>query len=61
MFKKPGLLFPFLQFPLLVSLLIELNGILSNKTRLDVPVATGFFQGILGIAITNQSTPNIGT
>lgn len=32
------------------------DGILSNKTRLDVPVAKGFYQGLLGIAVTNQST-----
>jgi aldose sugar dehydrogenase len=43
------------------SLVRMVDGILSIKTRLDVPVATGFFQGLLGMAITNQSTPNIGT
>ena len=36
------------------SLVRVVDGILSIKTRLDVPVATGFFQGLLGIAITNQ-------
>ena len=37
------------------SLVRVVDGILSNKTRLDVPVAKGFYQGLLGIAITNQS------
>ena len=44
------------------SLVRVVDGMLSNKTRLDVPVAKGFYQGLLGIAITNQSTSrNNGT
>ena len=39
-----------------VSLVRVVDGVLSNKTRLDVPVAKGFYQGLLGIAVTNQST-----
>jgi glucose/arabinose dehydrogenase len=38
------------------SLVRIVDGILSDKTRLDVPVAKGFYQGLLGIAVTNQST-----
>ena len=37
------------------SLVRVVDGILSDKTRLDVPVAKGFYQGLLGIAVTNQS------
>jgi glucose/arabinose dehydrogenase len=37
------------------SLVRVVDGILSDKTRLDLPVAKGFYQGLLGIAITNQS------
>ena len=39
------------------------DGVLSDKTRLNVPVAKGFYQGLLGIAVTNQSNPtnNNGT
>lgn len=32
-----------------------IDEMVSDKTRLDVPVAKGFYQGLLGIAITNQS------
>ena len=38
------------------SLVRIVDGILSDKTRLDVPVAKGFYQGLLGIAVTNQSS-----
>ena len=38
------------------SLVRIVDGLLSNKTHLDVPVAKGFYQGLLGIAITNKST-----
>jgi glucose/arabinose dehydrogenase len=37
------------------SLVRVVDGALSDKTRLDVPVAKGFYQGLLGIAVTNQS------
>jgi aldose sugar dehydrogenase len=37
------------------SLVRIVDGLLSNKTRLDIPVASGFYQGLLGIAISNQS------
>ena len=37
------------------SLVRIIDGVLSNKTRLDVPVAKGFYQGLLGIAVANQS------
>ena len=37
------------------SLVRVIDGVVSDKTRLDVPVAKGFYQGLLGIAITNQS------
>jgi glucose/arabinose dehydrogenase len=37
------------------SLVRIVDGLLSNKTRVDVPVASGFYQGLLGIAISNQS------
>ena len=37
-----------------VSLVRVVDGVLSNKTRLDVPVAKGFYQGLLGIAVTNK-------
>lgn len=37
------------------SLIRIVDGAISNKTRLDVPVAKGFYQGLLGIAIANQS------
>ena len=37
------------------SLVRVIDGVISDKTRLDVPVAKGFYQGLLGIAITNQS------
>ncbi len=45
------------------SLVRVIDGVVSDKTRLDVPVAKGFYQGLLGIAITNQSisTNNIET
>ena len=45
------------------SLVRVVDGVLSDKTRLDVPVAKGFYQGLLGIAVTNQSIPtkNNGT
>ena len=45
----------FLDFTKNGSLVRIGDGILSNKTRLDVPVAKGFCQGLLGIAVTNQS------
>lgn len=38
------------------SLVRIVDGLLSNKTQLDVPVAKGFYQGLLGIAVTNKST-----
>jgi aldose sugar dehydrogenase len=38
------------------TLVRVVDGKLSNKTRLDVPVSKGFYQGLLGIAIT-RSTP----
>ncbi|HEX7141972.1 MAG TPA: PQQ-dependent sugar dehydrogenase [Nitrososphaeraceae archaeon] len=37
------------------SLVRVIDGVVSDKTRLDFPVAKGFYQGLLGIAITNQS------
>jgi len=37
------------------SLVRVIDGVVSDKTRLDVPVVKGFYQGLLGIAITNQS------
>ena len=37
------------------SLVRIVDGVLLDKTRLDVPVAKGFYQGLLGIAVTNQS------
>ena len=37
------------------SLVRVVDGVLSDKTRLNVPAANGFYQGLLGIAITNQS------
>jgi glucose/arabinose dehydrogenase len=37
------------------SLVRVVDGVLSDKTRLNIPVANGFYQGLLGIAITNQS------
>jgi glucose/arabinose dehydrogenase len=37
------------------SLVRIVDEALSNKTRLDVPVAKGFYQGLLGIAVANQS------
>ena len=45
------------------SLVRVIDGVVSDKTRLDVPVVKGFYQGLLGIAITNQSisTKNNGT
>lgn len=44
------------------SLVRVVDGMISDKTRLDVPVAKGFYQGLLGIAVTNQSIPaNNGT
>ena len=45
------------------SLVRVVDGVLSDKTRLDVPVAKGYYQGLLGIANTNQSisTTNNGT
>ena len=45
------------------SLVRVVDGMVSDKTRLDVPVAKGFYQGLLGIAVTNQNitTKNNGT
>ena len=40
------------------SLVRVVDGMLSNKTRLDVPVAKGFYQGLLGIAITKSTLDN---
>ena len=37
------------------SLVRIIDGILSNKTRLEIPVAKGFYQGLLGIAVTKKS------
>jgi aldose sugar dehydrogenase len=37
------------------SLVRVVDGMVSDKTRLDVPVAKGFYQGLLGIAVTNQN------
>jgi glucose/arabinose dehydrogenase len=37
------------------SLARIIDGILSTKTRLEVPVAKGFYQGLLGIAVTKKS------
>jgi glucose/arabinose dehydrogenase len=37
------------------SLVRVVDGVLSDKTRLYVPVAKGFYQGLLGIAINNQN------
>jgi glucose/arabinose dehydrogenase len=39
------------------SLVRVIDGVVSDKTRLIVPLAKGFYQGLLGIAITNQSIP----
>ena len=44
------------------SLVRVVDGMVSDKTRLDVPVAKGFYQGLLGIAVTkNTTTKNNGT
>jgi aldose sugar dehydrogenase len=44
------------------SLVRIVDGMVSDKTRLDVPVAKGFYQGLLGIAVTkNTITNNNGT
>ena len=35
------------------SLVRIVDGMISNKTRLDVPVANGFYEGLLGVVLTD--------